>query len=63
MACNLSLYVGNSSNKSFQKFSSSMSNPLDSTFDTCMMVFLQFVEVTTKQIGVLIFFGSTKWVQ
>jgi hypothetical protein len=37
-----------------------MSNPLDSSFDTCMMAFFRFVEVRIEQIGLLIFFGSTK---
>ncbi len=59
MACNLALYFGSSfSNKSFQKFSRSMSTSLDFGFDTCVMVFPLFVEVAIEQIGALISFGS-----
>ncbi len=40
LACNLSLFFGNFfSNKSFHKFSRSMSNPPNFGSDTCMMAF------------------------
>jgi hypothetical protein len=62
IACNLSLYFGNSFlNKLVQNlFSRSMLNPPYSNFGTYMIAYLQFVEVIAKQTMVLNFFTSIK---